>query len=295
MGQSISKVHEHGYHRYEAHIFIWRSSNRRHLINCHPAIAYSCIAPLVLGFAAIGLFLYYLSYRYNLLFVIQTKIDSKGQFYTRALQQLLTGVYIAELCLIGLFSARKATGPSILTAILFLGTVVYNYTMNRHLGPLETFLPADLQNEDDDEDTPLLTAAEEGAATESRVQRIGQEIRIPKQVIEPLASFFEPHIFASHKVMRAWLASSHDDEEDPPQYSDEELRTAYLNPVFTSKTPKVWLARDEMGVSKREVRENEAAGIPATDEGAWLDEKNRVRWDEEGFRNVPIFKVPVKY
>jgi len=95
--------------------------------------------------------------------------------------------------------------------------------------------------------------------------------------------------------MKAWLASSHDDEEDPPQYSDEELRTAYLNPVFTSKTPKVWLARDEMGVSKQEVRENEAMGIPATDEGAWLDEKNRVRWDEEGFRNVPIFKVPVKY
>lgn len=259
------------------------------------AIAYSCIAPLVLGFAAIGLFLYYLSYRYNLLFVIQTKIDSKGQFYTRALQQLLTGVYIAELCLIGLFGARKATGPSILTAILFLGTVVYNYTMNRHLGPLETFLPADLQNEDDDEDTPLLTAAEEGAATESRVQRIGQEIRVPKQVIEPLARFFEPHIFASHKAMKAWLASSHDDEEDPPQYSDEELRTAYLNPAFTSKTPKVWLARDEMGVSKQEVRENEAVGIPATDEGAWLDEKNRVRWDEEEFRNVPVFKVPVKY
>ncbi|OCL10131.1 DUF221-domain-containing protein [Glonium stellatum] len=258
------------------------------------AIAYSCIAPLVLGFAAAGLFLYYLSYRYNFLFVIQPKIDSKGQFYTRALQQLLTGVYIAELCLIGLFGARKATGPSILTAILFLASVVYHYTMNSQLSPLETYLPADLHNDDDDEDTPLLAAAEEGTASESRVQRIGQEVRIPKQVLDPIASFFEPHIFASYKAMKAWLGSSHDDEDDLPQYSDEELRTAYLNPAFTSKTPKVWLARDEMGISKQEIRENEAVGISTTDEGAWLDEKNRVEWDVEGF-NVPIFKVPVKY
>ncbi len=50
------------------------------------AITYGAIAPLVLGFAAIGLYLFYFAYRYNLLYVSNADIDTKGMIYPRALQ-----------------------------------------------------------------------------------------------------------------------------------------------------------------------------------------------------------------
>jgi hypothetical protein len=227
--------------------------------------------------------------------VIQTKIDTKGQCYTRALQQLLTGVYVAELCLIGLFGIHKATGPSIMTAILLAVTIIYNITMNYQLGPLEKYLPADLQAADEEtEDTPLLSAAEEGAASPSRVQRVGEELHVPRQVVDPVARFFEPRIFASHKAMTVWLADDGGTGDEVPEYSEDDIKNAYTNPAFTSQTPKVWLPKDDMGVSKKEIDENEAACISATDQGAWLDGK-RVKWDEDDYGNVPLFKVPVKY
>lgn len=45
------------------------------------AITYSIISPLVLGFATIGMYLIYLAYRYNLLFVFNCTIDTKGLIY----------------------------------------------------------------------------------------------------------------------------------------------------------------------------------------------------------------------
>jgi len=183
-----------------------------------------------------------------------------------------------------------------MTAILLGVTIIYNITMNRQLRPLEKYLPADLQVADEEaEDTPLLLAAEEGNASSSRVQRVGEELRVPKQVVDPVAQFFEPHIFASHKAMKTWLSQEDGGTSDEvPEYSEDDIKNAYTNPAFTSKTPKVWLPKDEIGVSKKEIEENEAAGISATDQGAWLDGK-RVKWDEENYANVPLFKVPVKY
>jgi hypothetical protein len=99
-------------------------------------ITYSCIAPLVLGFATIAMSLFYLAYRYNILFVTDTQIDTKGLIYPRALQQLLTGLYIAELCLIGLFGIAAAIGPLILMIVFLIFTVLFHFSLNSALDPL---------------------------------------------------------------------------------------------------------------------------------------------------------------
>ncbi|CAJ2504972.1 Uu.00g123660.m01.CDS01 [Anthostomella pinea] len=269
------------------------------------AIAYSCIAPLVLGFAGIGLGLYYFSYRYNLLYVIQPKIDTKGQAYTLALQHLLTGVYIAELALIGIFGLSKATGPSIMLAVLFIVTILYNVLMNKYLSPLEKFLPSDLASasEEGDESTPLLSGAEEGRSQmSSHIQRLGQRAHVPshvsQHVVDPTARFFEPHVFATYESMKTWVHSGdhYDIEEDEvPEYKEEQLKKAYLNPALTSPTPLIWLARDGMGASKSEVQENGERGLKASDEGAWIDEKGRVKWSVQEIGKVPVWKQGVKY
>ncbi|KAF2476442.1 DUF221-domain-containing protein [Lindgomyces ingoldianus] len=264
------------------------------------AIAYSCIAPLVLGFAAAGLIMFYISYRYMLLFTIQPKVDTKGHSYALALQQILTGIYLAELCLIGLFGIRKATGPSIMIAVLFITTVIYNAAMNRYLMPLEKYLPADLaaEPEDDSDQTPLLSSAEQGEAphsSESHIQRLGTQARVPPKVLGPIARFFEPHIFASHRAMSVWLKDGDFDKDDVPEYKEGDLKKVYLNPVFTSQTPLIWLARDEMGVSENEVKECEEGGLKTSDQGAWVDGKGTVKWSVEDFSGIPIFKEGIRW
>jgi prepilin signal peptidase PulO-like enzyme (type II secretory pathway) len=272
----------------------------KHGLTC-AAIAYSCIAPLVLGFAAIGLGLFYYSYRYMLLYTVQPKIDTKGHCYTLALQQLLTGVYIAELCLFGLFSLRTATGPSVMIGVLFLATIVFNVTTNRYLAPLEQFLPADLALESGgDEQAPLLSAAEEGEAdalrtSESNIERLSNRAHVPSKVVTPVAQFLQPHIYASHTAMKAWLREGDFDADDVPDYSEDDVKKAYLNPVYTSKTPVVWLPKDSMGVSKNEIQENETEGFKCSDEGAWLDEKGALKWSVDDFEQVPIFKKGTKW
>lgn len=231
-----------------------------------------------------------------LLYTVQPKIDTKGHCYTLALQQILIGIYIAELCLIGLFGLRQATGPSIMIAVLLAVTVVFNVATNKYFAPLENFLPAELALESEDEEAPLLAGgdAEEGEA-ESHIERLGSHARIPSRYVSPVASFFEPHIFASHRAMKAWLKDGDFDEDDVPEYSKEDLKKAYLNPAYTSATPVVWLPRDEMGVSKKEVRDNEKEGLKCSDEGAWVNEKGRLEWSVQNFGEVPVFKTAKKW
>ena len=275
-----------------------------YLLMEQPAIAYSCIAPLVVGFATIGLSIYYLSYRYNLLFVIQPKVDTQGQAYSLALQHLLTGIYIAELALIGLFGLGGATGPVIMIAVLFLVTVIYNALMNRYLEPLEKYLPADLANTQaaDNESAPLLAQAEEARGdgdAQSNVQQLAQHARVPSGVVDPLARFLEPNIFASYHAMRAWLREDEsgyrDMVEDVPDYSGDQLKKAYVNPALTSSTPLIWLPKDGTGASGNEVRENEKASLKASDQAAWIDGKGRVHWDGQNFQEVPIWKAETRY
>ncbi|KAF2022063.1 DUF221-domain-containing protein [Aaosphaeria arxii CBS 175.79] len=267
------------------------------------AIAYSCIAPLVPAFAAAGLALFYYSYRYMLLFTVQAKIDTKGECYTLALQQILTGVYLAELCLIGLFSFRKATGPTIMMGVLLVLTAAYNAVMNRYLAPLEKYLPADLAAEvgnGSEEAAPLL-AAEEGEAppqpSDSHIVRLGQHAHVPRKVLDPIARFFQPHIFASHRAMRAWLQEddSFDADADGPSYKEEDVQKAYLNPALTSSTPVIWLPKDRIGATEVEVRENEEAGLKCSDDGAWLDENIKLEWSVRDFDKIPIFKRGTKW
>lgn len=91
------------------------------------AVAYSIIAPLVLGFAAIGLYLFYLAFRYNFLYKTGAGSDTKGLMYPRAMQQLFVGLYFAEVCIIGIFgigmgsAPQQAVGPLALMVILLVG------------------------------------------------------------------------------------------------------------------------------------------------------------------------------
>ncbi|KAK4542054.1 hypothetical protein LTR36_007085 [Oleoguttula mirabilis] len=259
------------------------------------AIAYACIAPLVLGFATIGLFLYYLSYRYNLLYVRQTKIDTKGEAYKRALQQIPTGVYLAELSLIGLMGARKATVQTALMIVLLVLTAVINLLLDRMLRSLELYLGVDIWQE---QQVPLLAeedgidpndqAALHGA---SHARRLGLT-KLPNPAPRVLSDFFDGFISAGREQANNWLSHpSVGRDGDAVPLKPADVEKAYIAPALTSGTPKLWIPSDKVGVSKQEMELNEASGIPTTDEGAEVDENGKLHWDHD-FEHVPIYKKP---
>ncbi|KAF6827940.1 duf221 domain-containing protein [Colletotrichum musicola] len=105
------------------------------------AISYSCIAPVVLGFATVGIFSIYLVYKYNLLYVTNASIDTRGLVYPRALMHLLVGLYLATICLIGLFALREAYVPMLLMVGFLIFAALIHISLREAVNPLLYNIP----------------------------------------------------------------------------------------------------------------------------------------------------------
>lgn len=259
------------------------------------------------GFAVIGLFLFYFAYRYNFLFVYDTGVDMKGLGYPRALQQLFVGLYIAEICLLGLFATRLnnvgAIGPFVLIILLIVFTALYHVSLNSALTPLIKFLPKTVEAEerqsllaaadgvdtaaahDDVEaaqlgegketvaDTAVTTAASNGVGT----------AQAPHKKPNLFTKFLKPHVYNDYSTMRRVVPSL----VTAADALDEGLvRDAYLPPPVWAETPQLLIPRDEMGVSRQECRDTEKVGVPCSDGAAHLNEKNKIIVDDDVMNGI---------
>lgn len=114
------------------------------------AICYTCIAPLILVFAGVGMCVIYQVYKYNLVYAYDSDRDSKGLHYPRGLLHLMIGLYMAEVCLIGLFSIQSAVGPVILMIMFLVFTFLVHISVNDAVSPLLNSLPRTLALDDKD-------------------------------------------------------------------------------------------------------------------------------------------------
>ncbi len=121
--------------------------------NMLEALTYALIAPIVLGFAAVGVAFLHIVFRYNLIYVYDSEVDTKGLVYPRALMQLFMGLYFSEICMAGLFSLKGAYIPVVLIVSLLVLTGLVHTSLIDALGPLLWSLPKSLTKE---EDQPLL-------------------------------------------------------------------------------------------------------------------------------------------
>lgn len=247
----------------------------------------------MLFWSTLAMLLFYLAFRYNILFVSETAVDTHGLIYPRALKQLFTGIYLAEICMIGLFSVTKVPGPAVLMAAFLVFTILFQITMNKWLDPLMDALPRTVQAHElslqggegesaDAKDAKKSADPATSDASESGKPRKGNV----------LLRFLMPWKYADYDAVRKLVP--HDANTDfEKQYTAEVEATAYLPPSVTSKTPTLWILQDAAGVSKQEVAETSKV-IPITDEGATLDEKNTITWDSEGAR-PPIWEEKIHY
>jgi hypothetical protein len=251
-------------------------------------ITYSCIAPLVLGFAAIGMSFFYIAYRYNILFVTDSQIDTKGLIYPRALQQLLTGVYISELCLIGLFGIAATVGPLILMIIFLVFTVLFHVSLNSALDPLLYNLPKSLEAEEEFLRAEI-EAPRDGAINEKNGNVTSSNLNQKKPNF--IAKFLKPHIYSDYATLRALVPHGNLDVNN--MYEESVKENAYYPPAATAEVPLLWIPRDEAGISRQEVNHTSKI-IPITDEGCTLDAKNKLVWDAEGAR-PPLWQPKIYY
>ncbi|KAL2861233.1 putative DUF221 domain protein [Aspergillus lucknowensis] len=281
------------------------------------AITYSCIAPLVLGFATIGLYLFYFAYRYNLLYVSNANIDTQGKNFARALQHITVGCYLLVVCLIGLFAigtgaSRIALGPLILMIILLVGMIIFHVSLNQALDPLINYLPKNLEAEEEallsresnftstadgeknDRDGIAVTSSSangngnDAENVDSAEKGLAQSTP-PEPKVNFLVKYLRPDKYSGYEQLRKWVPSG----TDVTSYSPEVEQKAYYHPAISAQAPLLWIPRDEMGISAQEIRHTGRV-IPISDDDAWLDEKNKIVWNiEKGI--PPIFEEKIHY
>lgn len=259
------------------------------------AISYSCIAPLTLAFATIGFYFLSLAFRYTVIFSSDTTvIDTQGRAYVKALSQLTTGIYLAEICLIGLFaiasgSTATASGPLALEVALLVVTSVYHIALDRavsHLAqnsecddPTNNLADINHTEEPETNERSLLTATGH-RASHANASWFFRMLRAPTT----------PH-FAEHL------------QSPGPAYSEATRRKAYLHPAITSQPPQIWIVHDEVGVSRRE-KNMAPEDVTVTDKAAWWDESGNLttswtgqeeRGEENNEREAPIWQPKIYY
>ncbi|SCU84251.1 LAMI_0C06810g1_1 [Lachancea mirantina] len=104
-------------------------------------LCYSIIASIILVFSTMTFAFFVLSYMYNLNYVFGFSFDLRGRNYPKALYQTFVGLYLAEICLIGLFVMAKTWGPVVLEAVFLAFTVLCHLYFQRRFIPLFDAVP----------------------------------------------------------------------------------------------------------------------------------------------------------
>jgi hypothetical protein len=259
----------------------------------------------MLGFAAIGLWLLYLATRYNMLFVYNATIDTRGLVYPRALQQITVGIYLSIICMIGLFGVAQAAGPAVLMALFLIGSILFHLSFNSATDPLLYTLPQSLEVEEQ-----YLLAAEDGHAdvvdSKNGVDTTTDSVTngdhaaekttpssndlgpAPHKKPNMIVKWLFPSIYSDYFTLRRLVPKDFAEID----YSPEVETNAYYNPAVASPTPLLWIPRDEMGISRQEVAHTSRV-IPISDDGAFFDDKGTMRFNEE--ENPPIYQEKIYY
>ncbi|KAL1875686.1 hypothetical protein Plec18167_005623 [Paecilomyces lecythidis] len=117
-------------------------------------LIYCVVAPLIMVFNVITFSLFWFVYRYNTLYVTKFRFDTGGLLFPKAINQLFTGIYVMELCLIGMFFlVRDANGDvacdgqAICMIVVLILTIGFQYFFNEAFSPLIRYLPITLEDD----------------------------------------------------------------------------------------------------------------------------------------------------
>ena len=286
LGKILDKTPRKMYNRYIALTGVgWGSTYPKFTNLGVIALSYSLIAPLLLGFATIGFTLLWAAWRYSAIFTLGTQVDTKGRAYAKALQQLTVGIYLSEVCLIGLLGIGSAgslssIGPLVITVVLLLVTIVWHVMLARKLkkrlesmaddepadggyNNLQSIEGAQPSNDGVYTNEPAIhrnssdaTKGNSETYPEYKVPPGDAAPAPPTGIVGKIKAFMQPHKYASAAVLSKHILSPHLGTPVGP-YTTRERAEAYLNPALVSEAPIVWIARDKFGLSQHEVQSSQ--------------------------------------
>ncbi|KAJ9612006.1 hypothetical protein H2200_003601 [Cladophialophora chaetospira] len=188
-------------------------------------LVYSVIAPLMLVFMMLTFSLFYLVIKNNILYVIRTgDVDSGGVWFPSAINQIFTGLYFMEVCLIGLFFLVRdrhnkvaCEAQGIIMSIVFVLTIMYQIWLALYFNGLFRYAPLRLAGEtllhDKEVEAPRETAdsedtertSDEAAAVKEQEGDVTGEVGDPAERAEeaPRPSFLAEKQRSSSRSLTA--------------------------------------------------------------------------------------------
>ncbi|KAK9475128.1 uncharacterized protein V1510DRAFT_359607 [Dipodascopsis tothii] len=247
-------------------------------------LTYSIISPLIIIFTFVGFILIYLACLYSLMYVKVPDIDTTGLTYPRALYQTFTGMYLGQVCLLGLFAVSKNWACIVLVAICLGFTAFFQVTLQKAFDPLLGPLPRSIELEHErwmaarnvapveTGDSKEATALRNSHTSDDQATVAVYESNLLKaRFANPIWRFLRPDIFASYVEMREKMVP--DWVYPTPTALEEEL--AFVNPAVLDKAPTIWIPRDSNGWSTKEIADTSSI-TPITDAGAGFNEKGKI-------------------
>lgn len=279
-------------------------------------IIYSIIAPLILIFMLVIFSLFWIVYRYNILYVYQFRCDTGGLLFPTAVNQLFTGIYVLELCLIGYFFVSQdgdgalACIPQgvIMVAVMVL-TVIYQWQVNSIFQPLFQCLPITLEDQAVKQDQEFARAQQDkatrGKSDNSRPEdadlaqesdgvaedgrrsdnRASQEASSKDTALKDGYSADsastqngskEVDAEAQHQALTCLYQSPTNLQDLTPDARESIVCQAFVHPAQRVAPPVIWLPADELGVSDDEIKQTGSNAPISSNEGATLNSKGRV-------------------
>lgn len=235
-------------------------------------------------------------------------INEQGAGYLKALKHLFVGVYLSEICLIGLFAistsgSTKATGPLVLMIIFLIFTIVFHILLSRTVKTLRETLAQESRMREDrsaNEQSDYEMSSYDRTNGHDDDLTMSTPTTVPRQGMSAKPLGFLGRLLAPKQLPQ--LAGYLD--HPVPRYPVEDQREAYLNPSITSPAPLLWIPHDDMGLSQRE-KEGTSKVIGISDGGAWWSgDKGRLTtlWEDQdqrseaqAVREAPIYEKPVIY
>ncbi|KAK9766899.1 phosphate metabolism protein 7, variant 2 [Basidiobolus ranarum] len=287
--------------------FVWGTSFPQHTLIFVVGIAFATIAPILLPFIAAYFGLYYLVYCHQFQYVYGSNTaQTGGLFYPRAVNHMFTGIYIFHVCVLCQFFIAQAYAQGIVQVVLLIITIIVNIFGKRGFSPLLKYLPLNIAVDP----TPLgLTEGNMAYKKESSPQTqpgdvdlerqgfidnsetpVGYQPNIPNgekheannfnsNVTQANGGANPPVNFVSAKHEKLSIpnssANSHTSSTRRKAFSfsvHDGANEVYLHPALRDPVPTVWIPQDSVGLSDREVFAMDKQLIPATNEGAHIDE-----------------------
>ncbi|RLV89437.1 Uncharacterized protein RSN1 [Spathaspora sp. JA1] len=270
-------------------------------------LAYSIISPLIILFACAAFFLIYIAYCYNLTYVYKESPDNRGMHYPVALFQTFTGIYLGQICMLGIFIVGKGWGPIVLQVIGILATAFCHVHLQEAFDHLLTVVPIDCMKAlDGYSNTPSFQGHteyhEKVTSRKRRKQQQREKQEYQEQILsetsltpdlekEPAPRVGTAPLLADRDFKRISIANPNpllrfvrpdvflnfrnSKNLLPSSYTmetkEDSTKHTYHPPAISAKCPGVWIPRDPMGLSDLEI-ENLKSVVDISNENAGFNE-----------------------